>query len=191
MPNTFNDLLRASASVLANKALTAEDWFTDSVQDLNAKRAKVNPNKVFMKSSMPQIGGMFLYLYDPKYKDRLPYYDMYPLTLPVEMYIDGFLGINLHYLPPLARIKLLNSLMELTDENKYNKTKRLSLSYEMLKYYSIQLKGVNGCLKRYLYSHVRSSFHEVDPTDWEKAAVMPLQRWKTNTNKKYYGSPPY
>lgn len=191
MPNTFNDLLRASASVLANKALTADDWFKDSVQDLTARRPKTNPDKVYQKASMPQIGGMFLYLYDPKYKDILPFYDMYPLTLPVEMYLDGFLGINLHYLPPLARIRLLSSLINVTDENKYNKTKRLSLSYELLKYYSTQLKGVDGCIKRYLFSQVRSSFHEVDPSDWEKAAVMPLQRWKINSNKRYAGSPPY
>lgn len=191
MPNTFNDLLRASASVLANKALTADDWFTDSVQDLTANRPKTNPNKVFIKSSMPQIGGMYLYLYDPKYKATLPFYDMYPLTLPVEMYLDGFLGLNLHYLPPLARIRLLNSLIEFTDENKYNRNKRLSLSYEILKGYSNLFKGVDGCIKRYLYAHVRSSFHEVDPTDWEKAAVMPLHRWKVNSNKRYAGSPPY
>lgn len=191
MPNTFNDLLRASASVLANKALTADDWFKDSVQDLSKPKKSVNPNKVFVKTTYPQIGGMYLYLYDPKYKQVLPFYDMYPLTLPIEIYLDGFLGLNLHYLPPLARIKMLRSLFELTDENKYNKTKRLSLSYEILRAYSYQLKGVEGCIKKYLFAHVRSSFHEVDPSDWEKAAVMPLQRWKVNTNKRYAGSPPY
>ena len=124
MPNTFNDLLRASASVLASKSLTADDWFKDSVEDLASNKPKVNPNKVFMKSSMPMIGGMYLYLYDPKYKAVLPFYDMYPLTLPVEMYLDGFLGINLHYLPPMARVRLLNSLIEFTDENKYKMNKR-------------------------------------------------------------------
>lgn len=191
MPNTFNDLLRASASVLASKSLTSDDWFKDSVKDLASDKPKINPNKVFMKSSMPMIGGMYLYLYDPKYKDVLPFYDMYPLTLPVEMYVDGFLGINLHYLPPLARVRLLNSLIEFTDENKYKMNKRLSISYEILKGYSNLFKGADGCIKRYLYNHVRSSFHEVDPSDWEKAATLPLHRWKVNSNKKYSGSPPY
>jgi len=34
MPNTFNDLLKASARALADKSLTAEDWFKDSIEDL-------------------------------------------------------------------------------------------------------------------------------------------------------------
>lgn len=191
MPNTFNDLLRASARALADKSLSAEDWFSDSVEDLKSNKTKADPNKFFKKFSMPYIGGMYLYLYDPKYKATLPFYDMYPLTLPVEMYLDGFLGINLHYLPPLARINLLKSLMDLTDENKYNKNKRLSLSYEYLRNYSNYLKGVDGCIKKYLFAHVRSSFHEVSPSDWEKAAVLPIQRWKVNSNKRYAGSPPY
>lgn len=191
MPNTFNDLLKASARALADKSLTAEDWFKDSIEDLKRNKTKADPNKVFKKSSTPQIGGMYLYLYDPKFKKTLPFYDMYPLTLPVEFYSDGFLGINLHYLPPLARVNVLKSLIDLTDQNKYNKNQRLSLSYEYLRYYSNYLKGVDGCIKRYLFAHVRSSFHEVNPSDWEKAAVMPLQRWKINSNKRYAGSPPY
>lgn len=191
MPNTFNDLLRASARALADKSLSAEDWFSDSVEDLKANKTKADPNKYFKKQSLPQIGGMYLYLYDPKYKATLPFYDMYPLTMPVEMYLDGFLGINLHYLPALARIRLLNSLIDFTDENKYKMNKRLSLSYEILRGYSTLFKGVDGCIKKYLFSHVRSSFHEVDPSNWEKAAVLPLQRWKVNSNKRYAGSPPY
>jgi len=191
MPNTFNDLLRASSRAIADKSTSAQDWFSSSVEDLKSNKTKGDPNKIFKKSSMPFIGGMFLYLYDPKYKATLPFYDMFPLTLPVEMYMDGFLGLNLHYLPPLARIKILNSLIQLTDENKYNKNKRLSISYEYMKGYSNQLKGVEGCIKRYLFAHVRSSFHEVNPSDWEKAAVLPLHRWKINSNRRYAGSPPY
>ena len=46
-----------------------------------------------------------------KLKNKLPYYDRFPLTLPIEQYSDGFLGINLHYLSILMRIRLLDRLM--------------------------------------------------------------------------------
>ena len=44
------------------------------------------------------IGRLNMFLYDPKYKDKLPYYDVFPLVLPIQRYSDGFLGINFHYL---------------------------------------------------------------------------------------------
>lgn len=187
MSNAFTRMLRASAKSLASQASTSNDWFSDSVEDLQ----KRDPNKVFQKFASPQIGGMYLFLYEAKYKDTLPFYDMYPLAMPVEMYADGFLGINLHYLPPLGRINLLRALVDVNDGNKYTKTKRLTLSYDILKTYSFQLKGVEGCIKRYLYGHVRSSFHQVDMVDWEKAALLQVQRWKINPNRRYAGSPPY
>jgi hypothetical protein len=60
-----------------------------------------------------------------------------------------------------------------------------------LKEYSSRLGGVENCVKRYLFGHVRSTFHQVDPSDWAKVVVLPLQRWVVNPNKKYAGSTPY
>jgi len=188
MSNRFSKLLRATAKEIASQASTSSDWFKDSIEDMQKKR---DVNKIFKKFSSPQIGGLYLFMYDPKTKDKLPFYDMYPLVIPVEMYIDGFLGLNLHYLPPLARVQLLGALVDIDGRYKYNNNQRLSVSYELLSRYSVNLRGANGCLKRYLFSHVRSSFHQVENQDWEKAALLPLQRWQVNPNKKYGGSPPY
>ena len=44
-------------------------------------------------------GEMYLFFYDPKFKNVLPYYDRMPLVLPFRVVNDGFYGINLHYLP--------------------------------------------------------------------------------------------
>ena len=35
-----------------------------------------------------------MFFYDPKLKKKLPYYDTFPLVLPLENYSDGFLGLN-------------------------------------------------------------------------------------------------
>lgn len=191
MSNAFSKLIRATARELAAKSSESVDWFKDSVEDLQKKQQRSDPNKIFKKFSFPQIGGMYLYLYDPKTKDKLPFYDMYPLVMPIEMYTDGFLGLNLHYLPPLARISLLKALIDIDEGYKYKNNQKLSVSYELLRRYANQFKGSDACVKRYLFSHVRSSFFQVENVDWEKAALLPLQRWKINTNKKYSGYPPY
>lgn len=187
MSNRFTNLLRATARDLASKSGESSQWYQDTVSNMGKRDA----NNIFTKGSSPQIGSLCLFLYDPKYKKTLPFYDAHPLVFPVEVYNDGFLGINLHYLPPLGRVGLMRGLVDINDNDKYIQNKKLMLTYSLLKHYSNQLKGVENCIKRYLYGHVRSSFYHVDPRDWEKAALLPLQRWNVNPNKRYTGSPPY
>ena len=43
----------------------------------------------------PFFGRLNMFIYDPKLKKKLPYYDTFPLVLPLENYNDGFLGIKL------------------------------------------------------------------------------------------------
>ena len=177
MPNIFNDLLRSTAMDIASKAKDATSWYQNSIENINKKEKRTDPNKIFTNTSSPEIGSMYLFVYDAKHKATLPFYDMYPLAFPIEMYRDGFLGINLHYLPPMARVSLMKALVDIRNNNKYNQTTKLNISYELLSRYSNQFKGVNNCIKRYLFAHVRSGFKYVNPSDWEKAALLPLQRW--------------
>ena len=63
-----------------------------------------------------ELGKMYMFMYDrPKGKDKLPYYDYFPLTICVKRYPTGFMGVNLHYLAPRYRHYLwmvyMNSLM--------------------------------------------------------------------------------
>lgn len=172
------------------KSREAVDWFRDSTDEL-IKRKRNDPNKVFQKESAPRIGSMFLFVYDPKTKDKLPYWDIFPLVIPIEMYSDGFLGLNLHYLPYLARSQLMRALLTVVNNDKYNDSTKLQVSYELLNRYANQFTGYQICLKRYLYRQVRSSFHMVYPADWGKVAILPLQKWQVNPNSKIAGNPPY
>jgi hypothetical protein len=164
----------------------SSQWYKEQIKDLYNR----NQDKLFKKTTLPKIGGMYLFSYDPKLKEILPFYDMHPLVVPLEYYNDGFLGLNLHYLPPLARSALLDRLIIISNNAKYDDNTKLRVSYSIL---SNVAKNTNFkvCVKRYLYGHVRSSFYEVTPNDWKKVVVMPLQRWKVNSNQKYAGSPPY
>jgi hypothetical protein len=182
----FYALLRQAGTSILSQAKQAAQWFGQQVKDITK-----NPNNLFKRNSFPKIGNMYLFVYDPKLKATLPFYDAYPLVIPIEYYSDGFLGLNLHYLPPMGRAALLDALTALANNNKYDETTKLNISYKMLKSYSIRFSGYQNCVKRYLFGYVRSSFHYVNPADWNKVVLMPLQKWVVNSDKRYADSPPY
>ena len=188
--SSFIDQLREAGKNLIASAKDSLEWYKDRVNDL----VKRDPTKLFKKASMPQIGGMYLFVYDPKYKATLPFYDAFPLVIPIEFYTNGFLGLNLHYLDTNARSSLLDALVKVRDNDKYDETSKLNVSYRLLKGYANQFPGHEVCIKRYLFEHVRSSFNYVNPSDWVKVISMPSiggAKWKVNPNSKYAGSPPY
>jgi len=185
----FASQLKAAGTNLIASAKDSLEWYKERVTDL----VKKDPSKLFKKASMPQIGGMYLFVYDPKYKATLPFYDAFPLVVPIEFYTNGFLGLNLHYLDTNARSSLLDALMKVRDNDKYDETTKLNVSYRLLSGYARQFPGHEVCIKRYLFEHVRSSFNYVNPSDWVKVVTMPSlgAKWKVNPNSKYAGSPPY
>ena len=126
--------------------------------------------------SIDSIGRVYMFIYDPKTKDALPYYDAFPLVIPIEFYKDGFLGVNLHYLPPKQRAILLDALMDNLNNDKMDKTTRLKVSYRLLKGYS-RYRFFQPCVKRYLAGHVRSPFVYVAPLEWRNAVFLPSDRF--------------
>lgn len=135
---------------------------------------KVNRAAMFRTGSTVAdvfIGQMFFFFYDPKTKKNLPYYDRFPLVIPIEMYDDGFLGLNLHYLEPGFRVLLLDKLSEYANNNKLDKTTRLRLSYDIISNAS-RLEMAIPCIKRYLYNHIQSKFIFVEPEEWEMAVFL-------------------
>lgn len=189
----FRDLLKKTSVFLSTKAKEAQNWYRQVMGSVGNQPPPPQqpPTEVFKKSPRPEIGKMYIYYYDPKWKHKLPYYDQYPLVFPIEFYSDGFLGINLHYLPPGARITLLQALYDLLTNREFNDQTRLNISYTILKTYATRYIGFENCIKRYLFNHVRSSFHEIVPSDWEKVALLPLQKWIVNPNRRYSSRPPY
>lgn len=129
------------------------------------------------KVDYPEIGKMYFYVYDPKYKKTLPLYDQLPLVIPIDYYPDGFLGINLHYLPPAARYKFLQQLLKISGNPKLNDSTKLNLSYSLLKGLAND-RYFKPTIHRYLASHIRSPISIINPTDWEAVVFLPTAQWK-------------
>lgn len=127
---------------------------------------------------------MVMFFYDAKWKDVLPYWDQFPLVYPIEMYDDGFLGINLHYLPPILRARLMDALYTAAITRK-DKIQRLRISYDILNS-AAKFTPFKPCIKRYLVKHVRSRFFYVEPREWDMALLLPTQRFVGASDTKVW-----
>ena len=57
----------------------------------------------------PTGGSLNMFVYSPKGRNKLPYFDTFPLVLPLKRMDGGFLGLNFHYLPYALRARLLDA----------------------------------------------------------------------------------
>ena len=170
----------------------AREWFRDEARKINAANPTRFMNDPSFKKenrlNLQSIGKMYMFVYDPKTKDILPYYDTFPLVFPIEFYGDSFLGINMHYLPPALRAKLMDALYLTINNNKYDKTTLLKISYNILNGAS-RYRYFKPCVKKYLMTHVGSPFIYIAPDEWDYALMLPTERFqKANKSVVYKDS---
>jgi hypothetical protein len=160
-------------------------WFMNKAKNLNVSRSKLMKEDPIELRSRPAVGKMYMYFYDPKHKETLPYYDRFPLIVMVGPAPRGFMGLNLHYLPLATRAKFLDALLDTINNERYDESTRFRLSYEMLKRAS-KLKAFRPCLKRYLSSHVRSRLAMVPAPEWEIATFLPTADFEKASSSEVY-----
>ena len=169
----INRMLRSGVKPNTN---AAREWFRKKIRETRVNRQKLLSDSD-RSASTPTIGRMYCYSYNPKHAKTLPYYDEFPLIFVVERFSGGFLGINLHYVPPRTRIILMEALTDIANNKKYDETTRLMLSYRALKQLS-KFNVVKPCIKKYLFSQVRSKFVKIDANEWDLAIFLPVQKFK-------------
>lgn len=162
----------------------------DSVRWMKKKIAEIRSpafisgqmaNEKSRKTTRLQIGRLYGFYYDPKTKDNLPYYDLFPMVLVLDTQGDGFMGLNLHYLPFNYRVAFLKKLMKYAVLGQDNEVERLRVSYDILSA-SKRLKEFKPCLKKYLYGHVKSNLLAIQPEEYQIAALLPLQQFRKATD---------
>lgn len=176
----------STTGILRPGTVDARDWFRDKAREIRSVQVEsiIRKNPEYNKSTI-RPGFMYLFNYDPKYKEELPYYDRFPLVFPFEKTEDGFLGMNLHYIPHLYRARLMDQLYDLTNNTRFDATTKLRASYSMLNS-AARYKYFKPCVKRYLISHVRSKFLEIPSNEWDIALFLPLERFTKATKNNVY-----
>lgn len=174
------DTLQAGAQRAGVKARTknSQKWFQKKVQELTIPNRKALLKDDALERTGRNIrGNMYMYFYDPKHKETLPYYDRFPLTIMIDAAPGGFYGLNLHYLNYPVRARFLDELMNLAPNNVKDTTRLVKLRYDLLQ--SVRkYKEFKPCFKHYLGKHVVSQFSRVPMTDWEIAIFLPIEQFK-------------
>lgn len=164
---------RAERAGITPYTQKSREWFMNRLRKMtNVTSRRILIDDSLIRRKKPLIGRMFMFLYDPKGKDTLPYYDRFPLILMVGPAEGGFYGLNLHYLHPRIRAVFFDELQSFLNNDKMDETTRFQLAYSTLSNVR-KLRAFAPCFKHYLYKHIRSSTVEVPPTEWEIALFLP------------------
>lgn len=160
------------------------EWFKEKINSMS--RASYKPQNILANEDLirrrVRIGNLYLFLYDPKTKNQLPYYDTFPLVYPYRKAEGGFVGYNLHYLPPMLRFKVMGTLLNVQQYGT-REEKKIAYSYGILSANEAN-KYFEPCIRKYLSSQMRSNFILIPPEDWLSAALLPTERFvKASTAK--------
>ena len=75
-----------------------------------------------------------------------------------------------------SRVILLDKLYDLLNNDKYDDTTKLRISYDILSG-TRRFKEFAPCLKRYLTNHIQSKLIQVEPDKWETAIFLPVEQF--------------
>ena len=177
-------------------------WYRQKVQDLLPKpqvramiREGVKTQKVTVR---PNFGTMNLFYYRPKGAANLPYYDIFPLVIPIGRRLnDGFVGLNFHYLSVPQRWLLLErlSMFQVPSELDAFDTGEGAGDVMALFWSKIRRKrGVRPIVKRYLTKNIKSRFLKIELSEMLIALSIPMERFYTGKwggRKKYISEKVY
>lgn len=187
--NLFQQLeIEAFRAGITPRTKESIQWFRKRAEDMGrinrTNLLKADPlNKKARSQFMP--GEMYMYFYDPKHKMTLPYYDTFPLIILVDKAPGGFYGLNLHYLPPTLRAKLLDGLLDNVSNKKYDETTRFEINYKMLKA-ATKTRYFKPCFKHYLTNQLKSKLSMVPAPEWEIATFLPTANFKKASKEQVW-----
>lgn len=140
----------------------SEAWIREQMKRIKSHRVQ-----------RPNPGRIYMFGYDAKYKDTLPYWDQYPLIVCLGSTATHMLGLNLHYIPPKARERFLESLLKFSSTTTITNKTKLKIDWSKVKAFP----GAQHMIKMYLASHIRLGLMEVAPKDWHNVIHLKTQKF--------------
>ena len=189
MESLIKRLEEETPAELETRSLESLRWFQQRV-----KTMKLTSEAFYKQSSLNKArryleGRMYTFFYDAKTKDKLPYWDRFPVVLILDLSQNGFTGLNLHYIPPRYRVRLLYELykyIRLDDDTRDENMKpHIRMRYEMLRGLS-KLRFFKPCFKRYLTTQIEGRALEITPDYWDVMAMLPLADWQKKNAREVY-----
>ena len=147
-----------------------------------ARRAKRRDNLLGDENRITnkiEAGKLYLFTYDAKLKEELPYWDKSPLTIMFDVTDKGhYLGLNFHYLPPILRAKLLDAILDLPTYK--TKQQRIKMSYDIIRSFAAS-NLARPCIKQYIPSHIMGNVVEIARDEFHFIVMLPLANFHSLT----------
>jgi hypothetical protein len=177
---TMHDVFERNKYNLKTSIKKSRAWYAQQVlllgkQGITPQRLMREDTTSLKARIIP--GNLYMFVYDPKLKATLPYYDRFPLVFPYASVPGGFMGLNMHYLPYQLRIRLLDRLLVFKNNDKMDGTTRLKYSWSLISNVA-KFRMAEPCIKHYLLPHVKTAFKKVDVNDWATAMLLPVERFQ-------------
>jgi hypothetical protein len=177
----------------SGSSVGAVRWFTEAIRtgqmilpdetELTTDLLR-SKERLTSKAFMHMPGRMFTFMYQPKTKPDLKYYDITPLviTLPVmgEQTTDNILGINLHYLEPELRAELIDRLLKIANSRKGENLPPKGVGYFRVNYELLKTKRfVFGmpCIRRYDLGRIIGRPVLIPANEWGNAVALPFDNF--------------
>lgn len=149
-------------------------WYRKKVQtianDITLKKIKSDERKESTLNTEDQDsnevrnetrrGHLYLFEYEATHRST-QYYDRYPLVYVLDREGDHFIGANLHYMNPKARLGVIKSLQE---------KDKLSIP--------------SVIIHKYLYKGVKGLFLDLGISEWETAIYLPIEDFVYDVGNK-------
>lgn len=162
-------------------------WFRTQV-----KNNSVSPRRVLRDPEISRnlkrapehikLGELLLFRYDPKHKEKLPFYDVYPLSIIMSTGVSKagekyVISLNLHYLTQMERERLLTAIYK---SNTKGGAQEVLALVQRLSYYP----GFRHAIKMHLLNHMVGNVLSIPFDEWALAVNIPSGFISKNKQKK-------
>lgn len=178
---------KISQGNLRKRQYDAMMWFRDKL-NLTKSTTRIRAEDLINKKrnvNEPLVGQLILFQYDAKHKDKLPYWDVFPLSMIIDIQEDGFLSLNLHYLDYNYRYLLIRRLLETISDNKLDWRSKARINYGLVKSFA-KFQIAQPCIKKHLFSQIRSKIVRIQPVEWINATYIPMDLFVGASKQKVW-----
>lgn len=178
---TYKEIFEQHQYDVSDASQKSSRWFKQQIKLLSSTQITgdrllraLDDSANIVRNIIP--GDMYLFKYDPKTKDTLPMWDVFPLIIPFKYVNDGFLALNFHYLPYQKRVILLDNLSKF---NNNSTNLKIKFSWDLINGMS-KLSDAKQCVKRYIKYHIISNVRRIEPRNWATALLLPVEQFVYN-----------
>lgn len=185
---TFTQIFEKNRYQLKDVVQKSRTWFDQQARLMS--RQQIVPQSMVKGDSKRNTmrvvpGELYMFQYNAKHRETLPYWDVFPMVFPFRKMNDGFIGLNFHYLPYQLRIRLLDRLTEFQTNKSMNEFTRLKFSWATIQGVS-RFKIAEPCIHRYLLTQIQSPIKKIHAQDWATAMMLPVEQFMGSSKQQVW-----